>query len=948
MNKILVYLFVFGTTFGLLAQSFNFLDIEKTGAAEFIRKHPSYNGKGVVILVLDTGVDMGTPGLTSLPDGSPKVIDAQDFSGEGDVALEKATTGTDQEGRYLQNEDGFRLHGLDRLPETPQDSLYYIGVLDEERFKNSVIPDINNNGRQDDRFGVAVFKGSEGWQAYVDLDGDGDIGDEKPLWNYKEKLQAFHFRSSDGKESRPLATFALNIFPDEKRVNFHYDGSSHGTHVAGIAAGYRIDGQEGYNGMAPGAKVISLKIGDCRLAGGATTTGSMLKAYEYGIEFAKHYDGPVVFNMSFGIGSEIEGLADMDLMLNDFLEENENLVFCISAGNEGPGISTVGLPTAASRVLSVGAMNTARTARDLYGANVNRDLIFVFSSRGGEINKPDIIAPGGASSTVPGFSTRDVKWGTSMASPAATGSVALIMSAAYQQDPPLPIVGALIKRAVKNAAQPLPGYLPLDQGGGVINVPRAFEYYKYYIKNKEQDKVLDYDISTVSPIYPEEEGPAAYWRFGDYFPQKNDKQTFFVNPVFPNKLSDREKHDFYRAFTLKSTAPWIKLNKTMTYIKGNGPAKIEVYFDPAKMKGPGLYNGKVIAYRKGGVFSGTNNRDKEFELMCTVVRPIIFNEGNHYAWRSGTVKLKKGEVRRFFFDIPLKASAASLKFSVPEGKYANVRAYLFDPAGRESAHFVWLSSKRRPEQLVRLKSGELQPGTWELDLYADFRNEEDSYARVDVAFSGLQTSPRVISGLYYENGDTPHGEITVLNRFDRKMDCTLGGKIYGIRKTEEIQDNSERYEYPFSVGDDYEKVEFELEMEPDVFNMFTDFAVNIKDYDGKVLKADGFTYRKLKMTFVPEKSGDYVLELVPGFAAKEAREWTLNLTASYYRFKTISVQGARESFYPRIRKTINFHLSGELPVAPEGYRLFGELWLDSRDAYRFRNVVPILLRTSVQ
>ncbi|HHJ52515.1 MAG TPA: hypothetical protein ENJ89_04920, partial [Caldithrix abyssi] len=397
MNKILVYLFVLGTTFGLLAQSFNFLDIEKTGAAEFIRKHPSYNGKGVVILVLDTGVDMGTPGLTSLPDGSPKVIDAQDFSGEGDVALEKATTGTDQEGRYLQNEDGFRLHGLDRLTEAPQDSLYYIGVLDEERFKNSVIPDINNNGRQDDRFGVAVFKGSEGWQAYVDLDGDGDIGDEKPLWNYKQKLQAFHFRSSDGKESRPLATFALNIFPDEKRVNFHYDGSSHGTHVAGIAAGYRIDGQEGYNGMAPGAKVISLKIGDCRLAGGATTTGSMLKAYEYGIEFAKHYDGPVVFNMSFGIGSEIEGLADMDLMLNDFLEENENLVFCISAGNEGPGISTVGLPTAASRVLSVGAMNTARTARDLYGANVNRDLIFVFSSRGGEINKPDIIAPGGAS-----------------------------------------------------------------------------------------------------------------------------------------------------------------------------------------------------------------------------------------------------------------------------------------------------------------------------------------------------------------------------------------------------------------------------------------------------------------------------------------------------------------------------------------------------------------------
>ncbi len=942
------FLFILTSFVYLFAQSFSFLDIEKTGAAQFIKAHPQYNGKDVVILVLDTGVDMGAPGLTQLPDGSPKVIDAQDFSGEGDVALEKADTGSDQEGRYAQNEDGFRLHGLNKIENVPQDSVYYIGVLDEERFKNSVIPDINNNGKQNDRFGVVVFKNKEGWLAYVDLDGDGDIGDEKPLWNYKEKLQAFHFRSSDSKESRSLATFALNIFPDEQRVNFHYDGSSHGTHVAGIAAGYQIDGQEGYNGMAPGAKIISLKIGDCRLAGGATTTGSMLEAYEYGIEFARNYNGPVVFNMSFGIGSEIEGQADMDLMLDDFLTENENLLFCISAGNEGPGISTVGLPTAASRVLSVGAMNTTRTARDLYGANVNKDLIFVFSSRGGEINKPDIIAPGGASSTVPGFSSRDVKWGTSMASPAATGAVALIMSAAHQQNPPLPIVGALIKRAVKNAARPLPGYLPIDQGNGVINVPKAFEYYKYYINKKEQNKLLDYDISTVSPVYPSEEGPAAYWRFGDYFPQKNDKQRFFVNPVFPQKLSDKEKHDFYRAFTLKSTAPWIKLNKTMTYIKGQSPAIIDVYFDPTKMTRPGLYNGKVIAYRKGGLMSSNDSRDKEFELMCTVVRPIVFNEDNQYAWRSGQIKLGKGQVRRFFFDIPLQATAAVLKFEVPEGKFANVRAYLFDPAGRESAHYIRIDSKQRPEQLVRLTRAELERGTWELDLYADFRNEESSFVKVQVAFSGLKSMPSRITRLYYENGDTPRGSVSVLNQYDRKVTCTIGGQMYGIQKSEQIEDNTSRFEYPFSVGDDYEKVVFELEMEPEVFNMFTDFAVNIKDYEGKVLKADGFTYRKLKLSFVPEKSGDFILELVPGFAAREPKDWSLKLTASYYSFKPVAVQGARESFYPRVEKKLRFHLNQGLPVAPEGYKLFGELWLDSQDVYRFRTIIPILLNTGIR
>ena len=58
---------------------------EEIGGAALMRQYPEYDGRGVVVAVLDTGVDPGAKGLQTCPDGRPKMLDVLDCTGAGDV-----------------------------------------------------------------------------------------------------------------------------------------------------------------------------------------------------------------------------------------------------------------------------------------------------------------------------------------------------------------------------------------------------------------------------------------------------------------------------------------------------------------------------------------------------------------------------------------------------------------------------------------------------------------------------------------------------------------------------------------------------------------------------------------------------------------------------------------------------------------------------------------------
>jgi subtilisin family serine protease len=222
-----------------------------------------------------------------------------------------------------------------------------------------------------------------------------------------------------------------------------FDNQSHGTFVAGNAAGSRLDfplSTSLNNGIAPGAHIVVQDGGFAGLDNCSDLAGLGCPVIDLTPILEQAYQqGARIHNNSWGDRENFmpqntytAACIDVDDMMWRF---PQFLIVC-AAGNGGPGSATVGSPSVAKNAISAAATGSP-TANSIPGGANDFDALTSFSSRGpsastGQI-KPDLAAPGvtRSASTDGDASTADSSvafvQGTSMASPVTAGAAALVM-----------------------------------------------------------------------------------------------------------------------------------------------------------------------------------------------------------------------------------------------------------------------------------------------------------------------------------------------------------------------------------------------------------------------------------------------------------------------------------------------------------------------------------------
>ncbi|KAH1023665.1 hypothetical protein HUJ04_012827 [Dendroctonus ponderosae] len=724
----------------------------ETGVVSFLSKYPSYDGKGIIIAILDSGVDPGAPGLQETSDGKPKIIERFDCSGCGDV---NTSTLVSAEDGYITGLTGRKM----KIPSNwnnPSET-YRIGVKNafdlypdrlKERVKSEykkkkweegqrkLISDLNrdlsnletsqnsNSSNENEKhekedceakldvlnnldkkyydsgpvYDCILFNDGSKWMCCINTSADNELANCPVLGEYSVTHEYLPLTKLDS------LNFSFNVHDNGNVLELVGVCSSHGTHVASIASAYFANAPE-QNGIAPGAQVISLTIGDGRLGSMETGTG-LIRAMIKILELKQKMDVHVI-NMSYGEHAHWVDAGRIGDLVNEIVNKY-GIIWVSSAGNNGPALGTISTPSDIDDepIISVGAyvspeMMVAEYAmkQKLSGAP------YTWSSRGPTVEGGvgvHICAPGGAITSVPNFTLRysQLMNGTSMASPSCAGAICLLLSGIIQEN--CYYSPYLVRRALMNTANFIAGVEIPAQGAGLIQVDKAFDYLIAYQSIRERNVRFQLQCGSSSTK-------------GIYLRTKtNSKKHIFkvsVEPRFLNEdeVSAEEKINFNMKLALTCPLECVQYPKHLDL--SNVARTFGIDIDTSALP-EGLHSTFVSAYDTACVSKGP-----VFQIPVTIIQPSEVPD-QKFILKYSSIPFKPNTIKRHYFVVPSAATWAVLKLTSNE----------------DSGRFVIHTMQSLPRQHCKsLETVKIVAVTSKTDTYVSFQVKGDIVLEVVIA-----------------------------------------------------------------------------------------------------------------------------------------------------------------------------------------------------------------------
>lgn len=242
-------------------------------------------------------------------------------------------------------------------------------------------------------------------------------------------------------------------------------------------------------GIAPAASIYGIKV--FSHTGAGVPTSVIMQGIDIAIQMKLSGTMDIdVISMSLGGGVGADGEDPEDLLVDSATAAGITVV--AAAGNEGPAPLRVASPGSAKTSIAVGAAMDPihqRVRGDivlgpgrgvLYYYPHDEKSIVDFSCRGPSADgrvKPEVVATG-SWCFLGRFADGYIRMGggTSFSCPQVAGEAALLN--AYIEQNSLSIGPAEIKQAIYDGAEPIPGFTPMEQGAGYVNVVNSLNVIK--------------------------------------------------------------------------------------------------------------------------------------------------------------------------------------------------------------------------------------------------------------------------------------------------------------------------------------------------------------------------------------------------------------------------------------------------------------------------------------